>query len=69
MIQLGLDQEFVGRRDFVAENVFDDLVALVETMLDQWIAGERANDIEAGDLRFVSCGDLRVGGRTVTRSS
>ena len=57
VIQLGLDQRLVGRRDVVAEDVFDDLVALVETMLDQRIAGERADDVEAADLRLVSFRD------------
>ena len=36
-------------------------------MLDQRIAGERADDVEARDLRLVSFRDLGVRGGTVTR--
>src|SRR5271155_427033 len=67
LIQLGLDQRFVGGRDVVAEDVFDDLVPLVETMLDQRIAGERADDIKARDLRLVNFRDLWIGRGAVAR--
>src|SRR5581483_7724441 len=46
LAQLGLEQRLVGRRDRVALDVFDDLVALVEAVLDQRIAGERTDDVK-----------------------
>ena len=55
--ELGREQLLVDGRDGVAEDRFDDLVALLETMLDQRKSRERANDVKAGDVRLISLGE------------
>ncbi len=53
-------QRFVGRLDLAAENVFDDLVALVHRLFDQRIPGESADDVETLHVRFVLRADRRA---------
>ncbi len=67
LVQLVLEQRLVGRRNVVAEDVLHHLVALVEAVLDERVAGERADDVEARDLGFVGVGDVRIGRRAVAR--
>ena len=44
----------VGGPDIAAEDVLDDLVALVHRLLDQRVAAERADHVEAADARLVA---------------
>jgi hypothetical protein len=57
--ELRTQQRLVGRLDAVAEDVLDDLVALVHAVFDQRIAGEGADDVDAGDRGLVLLGELR----------
>ncbi len=51
--ELLLQHSVVCGLDLVAEQVFDDLIALVHRMLDQRIARERTDDEHAGDVGLV----------------
>ena len=67
LVELILDQRLVGWRDIVSEDVFDHLVALVEAVLDQRIARQRADDIEAGHLELVGLRHHGIGRGAVAR--
>ncbi len=58
-LELRLEQRFVGRFDFFAEDVFDDFVTLIHRLLDQRITAERADDVQAFHVRFVLRTDRR----------
>jgi len=51
----------------MAHEVFDHLVALVETVLDQRVAGDGADQVEAANVRLVGRRQLRNGRRIVRR--
>src|SRR5690606_30860404 len=51
----------VDRRNRAPENVLDNFVALVHRLLDQRIAGQRANDVKPRDVGFVLVSKLRHG--------
>ena len=57
-----LQQLLVGRLDRAAGDRLDHLVALVQALLDQRIAGERADDVEARHVGLVARAHLRVAG-------
>ena len=51
----------------VAENVLDNLVALIHGLLDKGGAAECADNVETGHIRLVATGELRQGRRRLTR--
>ena len=51
------------------QDVLDDLVALVHRLLDQRVAAERADDVEARHVGLVGRGQLRHRGRVVVREA
>ena len=65
--ELGLQQWRIGGFDRRAGDVFDDLIALVHCLLDQRIAAERADNVEAFDIRLVLRADRRHRGRVLVR--
>ena len=58
--QLLLHQGLVGRHHGMAGDRLDDLVALVDAVLDQRIAGERADHVQPRDVGLVGDADLGV---------
>ena len=63
--ELGAQQSFVGRFDIASTDELDDFIPLIDALLDQWIAGQRTDDVEARHIRFVTRRDRGHGGRII----
>src|SRR5436190_17208710 len=63
MVDFRLQERLVGRSDLVSENVLDHLIALIEAVFDQRVAGQSADDVKPRYLRLVGLGDDRKRGR------
>ena len=53
VLEFRFQHRLVGWFHVVAENVFNRLIALIHGLLDERVATERANDIDARHVRLV----------------
>src|SRR3712207_7337633 len=51
--ELALEQRLVDGLRLPPEDVLDDVVALVQALLDERVAGERADDVEARHIGLI----------------
>src|SRR5215471_18224649 len=58
-IQFFPEEWSLYRLDLASQDMFDDFITLVDSLLNEIVAGHCSNEVEARDVRFIMLGEDR----------